>query len=219
VLVFLGDRQRAHQILNEALSTARAIEWDWGEAQVQRHLGLLALSEGDLDRAEASLSESVAINRRVGASNGLQGGLLELGTVLLVRGEYTRAMASLRESLVLCQEHGEPLGIVQAVEGVAAVGVAASSGASTMPGERAGRLLGAAAAQRAVRGAPVRPAMRPIVEQAETAARAQLGDAAYERVLAEGGALSLDQAAALALELTQEMQEVSSEPDPHQDVS
>ena len=185
-LVALGDRQRARQVLDDGLSTARAIGWDWGAAQVHRNLGLLALSEGDLDRAEASLSEAVAINRNVGASNGLQGGLLELGSVLLVRGEYARAMASLRESLVLCQAHGDPLGIVQAVEGVAAVGVATSSGASATRGERAGRLLGAAAAQRAVRGAPLRPTMRPIVEQAEAAARAQLGDAAYEGATGRG---------------------------------
>ena len=119
-------------------------------------------------------------------------------------------MASYRESLLLSQELGDPLGIVQAVEGVAAVGVATSSGESTMLGERSGRLLGAAAAQREVLGTPLRPTERPIVEQAEAAARAQLGDAAYERALAEGRDLSLDQAAALALELAREVEATAS---------
>ena len=213
-MIVLGDHQRARQLLEESLSTAHAIGYAWGIGSEHRRLGLLAFSEGDLDRAEASFSEALAI---VAASWSDERSALEhctsLGAVLLLRGEHARAMVSYRESLMLSQELGDSLGILEAVEGVAAVGVGDEQRRVDAAGERAARLLGAAAAQREVRGTPLRPTDRPIVEQAQAAARAQLGDAAYERALAEGHELSLDQAAALALELAREMQAAASEPD------
>ena len=205
-MVFLGDRQRARQALEESLSTAQAIGFAWGVAQEHRKLGLLAFSEGDLDRAEASFQEALAIWRSLGATNGPHWALHHLGGVLLLRGAYARALASYRESLVLCQKLGDPLGIVQAVEGVAAVAAETAACESTTQSERAAEVLGAAAAQREVLGTPLRPAERQVVERAEAAARAQLGDAAYERALAEGRTLSLEQAADLALDLVQSTQ-------------
>jgi predicted ATPase/class 3 adenylate cyclase len=141
-LTLLGKRQRAREILEESLAVARAVGHAWGVAQEHRKLGVLAFSEGDLVRAETSLSEALAIDRSLGASIGPNWALHPLGGVLLIRGAYARAMATYRECLALCQHLGNQLGIVQSIEGVAAVGVATSSHGSTLLGERSGRLLG-----------------------------------------------------------------------------
>ena len=208
--VFLGDRRRARQALEESLSTAQAIGFAWAVAQEHRKLGLLAFSEGDLDQAEASFQEALAIWRSLGATFGPHWAFHHLGSVLLLRGAYARAMASYRECLLLCQKLGDPLSIVLAVEGVAAVAAETARAESTTQSERAAEVLGAAAAQREVLGTPHRPAERQVVERAEAAARAQLGDAAYERALAEGRTLSLEQAADLALDLVQTTQAAMS---------
>jgi hypothetical protein len=140
--------------------------------------------------------------------------LYELGGILLFRGAFASAMARFRESLVRSRELADPLSTINAVDGVAAVISSSSDQNSTMCVEQAVRLLGATTAQRESRGTPLRPIERPVVEQAQAAARAQLGEAGYARVLAEGRALSLDEAADLAHELAREVQANDLEPRP-----
>ena len=66
--------------------------------------------------------------------------------------------------------------------------------------ERAARLCGAAAALRVAIGAPLHPTERADYERTVAALRVALGDAAYEAAWAQGQALTLEQAIALALE-------------------
>jgi hypothetical protein len=66
-------------------------------------------------------------------------------------------------------------------------------------GERAARLLGAAAALRETIGAPLPLPERADVEQAVAGARAALGEAEWTAAFAAGRMLSLEQAIAEAL--------------------
>jgi non-specific serine/threonine protein kinase len=65
----------------------------------------------------------------------------------------------------------------------------------------AAQLLGLATSQRAASGVRVPPIQRPAVERAITAARAALGNAAYEAAFVAGRELPLDGVAERALDL------------------
>ena len=66
-------------------------------------------------------------------------------------------------------------------------------------GARAARLWGAAEALRESIGAPPTPEARPYYKRSTAAARAQLGEAAWEAAFAEGMAMSPEEAAEYAL--------------------
>jgi hypothetical protein len=64
---------------------------------------------------------------------------------------------------------------------------------------RAARLWGAAEALRTDIGAPLPPDARPLYEPSMAAARALLGEAAWETAFAQGKAMSAEEAAEYAL--------------------
>jgi hypothetical protein len=99
-----------------------------------------------------------------------------------------------REGLAQSEEIGDLRFCAAGLELLAStVGVAGQ-------GERAARLLGAAAALRETLGAPQPPQEQAEVEQAVAATRAALGEDAWAAAFAAGRALSLEQALAEALE-------------------
>ena len=109
------------------------------------------------------------------------------------RGEVAEAEALQREALALYQELGDQRGCARGLEELASTAGVAGQG------ERAARLLGAAAAVRETIGAPQPPQEQTDVEQAVAAARAALGEEAWAAAYAAGRALSLEQAIAEAL--------------------
>lgn len=94
------------------------------------------------------------------------------------------------------EEIGDRHGIAFSFEGLAATALA--TGAIL----RAARLWGAAERLREEIGAPLTPSRRPDVEKAIAAARASLGadDTTFDAAWREGRAMTLEQAAAYALD-------------------
>jgi hypothetical protein len=119
--------------------------------------------------------------------------LNHLGAIARERGEYGRAAERLRESLTIFVTNGIRHLVADNFEELA--GVATATGRA----ELAARLLGAAEALREELGLPLSPADSPAVEATAAAARAALGDEAFEAARAEGRALPLEQAIAEAL--------------------
>ena len=78
-------------------------------------------------------------------------------------------------------------------------GLAAVAAAEQQPG-RAGRLWGAAAAARQVLDDPLPPGDAAVYERWLAPARAHIGDGSWQAAVAEGWAMSLEQAIAYALE-------------------
>src|SRR5205823_7593169 len=110
--------------------------------------------------------------------------------------EYGRAVQHYRESLLLLGELGDKASIAECLEGLAAA-VGAWKGGQP---DRAARLFGAADALREAVGAPLSPASRPEYERNLDAARSFINEAAFTEGLAQGRAMSLEEALALAAE-------------------
>ena len=107
--------------------------------------------------------------------------------------EHDLAEGFLKEGLALNREIGNWAYGVYCLEGFA--GLAGARG----QGVRAARLWGAAEALRESIGAPPTPEARPYYERSMAAARAQLGEAAWEAAFAQGMAMAPEEAAEYAL--------------------
>jgi hypothetical protein len=164
-----------------------------GIASTLNDLGVLAVSQGDLERGTASFEEALALYRQDGDRRGTALCLQNLGGVARRRGEVVQAEALGREGLVLLRDLGNLRGCTEGLELLASIAGTAGQG------ERAARLLGAAAAQRETLGTPQPPQEQVEVEQAVAAARAALGEEAWAAAYAAGRALSREQAVAEAL--------------------
>jgi hypothetical protein len=120
--------------------------------------------------------------------------LAGLSAVVLGQGEVARARTLLAESLALYEAVGDTAGLLDGLEGVAALAAAAAQV------EDAVRLAGAAAGLRATLGVMAAPAPRrpagptDLLEQG----RRVLGAAASDRAWAEGAQLSLAHALGVA---------------------
>jgi non-specific serine/threonine protein kinase len=110
------------------------------------------------------------------------------------RGEYGRAAALLRESLSLSRDIG--------AQDVVAVGLGDLAAVVVALGQplRGARLGGTAEALREALGVPLAPAARSDQDQAVRALRSTLGEEAFAAAWAEGRAMPLEEAIALALD-------------------
>ena len=185
-----GDFGRATAIFEEALPLAREHRDRFRTGLLLAQIGLAARYQGDYDRAAALLDEGLA-EWKAGSLD--LGWLLRLqGHVSLERGDLERAEALYAESLHR-RAGMQSYVVVECLEGLA--GVAAGRGQH----ERAGRLWGAADAERDTLGSP-RPAWEQTHYERHLAAiRAGLGKATFGNALAEGRAMPVEESIEYAL--------------------
>jgi DNA-binding CsgD family transcriptional regulator len=119
--------------------------------------------------------------------------LVNLGLALQGLGEHQRAATSFKEAMIMSRKVGNKPTLTNAMEGMASLAGALGEGT------RAARLWGAAQALREVTDVALPPGERALHEPHLAAARARLGEATWEETLAEGRAMSLDEAAEFAL--------------------
>ncbi|MBE1489884.1 AfsR/SARP family transcriptional regulator [Plantactinospora soyae] len=150
-------------------------------------LGEIARLRGDPDRARELCEQALAEcpTGWFGAEGVRLGVLVTLGGIAEATGDIATARRRYREVLVATQGIWEPATISAAVEGL--VGPVLRDGDA----ERAALLLGAVAALQT--GVSAAAAAAPVAD----ATRARLGDAAYERILAQGSGMTRDQALAV----------------------
>ncbi|MBV9279724.1 MAG: tetratricopeptide repeat protein [Chloroflexi bacterium] len=189
-----GEYGRAAALHEEALSLRRTMGDSSGIANSVTYLGLVAYMQGEYGRAGALYEEALALRSTLGDRRGIAGGLLGLGNVSYMQGDYRRAAALYEESLLLSRDIGARDLVAGSLESLA--WVAAARGQSQV----AARLGGAAAALREVLGAPLWPDDWAGHDQAVRTMRTALGEEAFAAVWAEGRALPLEQAIALAQE-------------------
>jgi hypothetical protein len=166
----------------------------WGIPQCLHYLGWAAHRRGEYERAAALQEEALARCRQMNIRYATVWFLASLGCVLQAQGDHLRVAAYLQEALVLGREIDARGVLADAVEGTA--WFAAAQGQVTW----AAHLGGAAEALREALGAALHPVLHAGHEQAVQAMRAALGEAACAAAWAEGQALSLEEAVALALE-------------------
>jgi tetratricopeptide (TPR) repeat protein len=180
----------------EGLALFRELDHKWGIAESLNALGHLAYGQGDQERARALLEESMALTRGPGEKRLLAHALAVRGLVALAQGQHAQAAILYKESLALHQELHYQWGIAWDLEGLARA--ATPPGASSSALAHGARLLAAATALRAATGSPRRPGEQADYERTVAALRNALGAAPFEAAWAEGQALTLDQAVALA---------------------
>ena len=145
------------------------------------------------ERATALLREALARRRELGDQRAIAESLNNLGLVAAAQGDYERAAVHFEEGLLLSRDIGARHILAEALEGLAWVAAARGQW------RRAARLGAAAQAERDVLGQPVPSTDREQHDRAVQAARATLGEATFAAAWAEGLAMTLDEAIALAL--------------------
>ncbi|HEX2078196.1 MAG TPA: diguanylate cyclase [Longimicrobium sp.] len=189
-----ADYGRARTLLEEALSLAQR---DGDRRLVAISLLNLALAELRGGRPERTLQlaeESLAGFRELGDARGTAFSLNYLGMAAAALGETARAAELLAQALAQHHALGDRLGVTDCLEELA--GVALARGDAV----RAAKLLGAAGGLRAALGAPVTAANRAaLLRRTEAGALQALGADALAAGMAEGSALGIDEAVALAM--------------------
>jgi predicted ATPase/class 3 adenylate cyclase len=158
------------------------------------NLARLAERKGDLDRARRSYDEAMAFSQTRGDSHGVANVLRSLGMLACREGNTEQGAVLLKDSLRLLHDLADTPCRWN--------GLILLAYAATLEGRfsRAAHLLGAAASQRDVSGLALLNIARAVHDNTMTAARSGLGHDACEAALTEGGAMSLDEAVAYALE-------------------
>jgi predicted ATPase/class 3 adenylate cyclase len=184
-----GYFQEAHARFEEAGDGSNAL-------LAVYHLGIVAYGEGDYNRALKHLEEVERGARQMGDRFLLAASLDYLGQLACARGDLAGGGASFGEALTLDRAAADQEGIMRGLAGAAVL--AMTDGQA----EPAARLLGAAENQREQIGfGPFGLPERIAYEQAMEAARAQLGDHAYQAAWAAGRALQPEEAIDEALVL------------------
>ncbi len=182
-------------LLDEATSLRPKIEDRRTVAMMLVLSGLLAGSQGDLQRAEADHEEALELFRETGDLLGVCMCTSNLGLTALARADYERARALLEENLHITRELDHRVSAHYSFFGLA--GVAARR---NLPA-RAAKLWGAAETLRETSGLYLTPLARAALDydRDQAAARAELGEAAWEAAWAEGKAMTHQEAIEYAL--------------------
>jgi predicted ATPase/DNA-binding SARP family transcriptional activator len=188
----LGDIDRAEELYTECLCLNQEINDQEGAANAFWGLGLVAQMRGDYTRATEFCDEGVAQYQALHHQFGL-GWMHQLsGHIARGQGRLTDALAAYCRSLTIWQERDDPVSGAILLDDIARV--LCDIGAW----ELAVRIMGAVQAMRAAAGIVCTPREQTDHDQQQQLCRARMGDHAYQSAWEAGGALTFDQAVALA---------------------
>jgi non-specific serine/threonine protein kinase len=154
--------------------------------------GAAAYHGGDDAQARRLCAESLSASNEVGFREGIAWSLELLGNVALRQGETAKARGLLARSLEVHWGLGDKWRSASVLEGLARAASAAQDWT------RCARLLGLAVSLRDGAGTPVPPVERAARDQAEAAARAGAGAAAFDEAFQAGRGSSWDEGVAWA---------------------
>jgi predicted ATPase/class 3 adenylate cyclase len=195
-----GDLAAAWELYEQALAIYRELGDRQNTAIVLDNQGTLRLAQGALEGARSLFEESLVIPREMEESRGIAQSLARLGMIAREQGEYKTAFRLSVESLVLNRELGSKMGMLDCLQDIAFVRVARPRHGGAGELARAARLLAAVEALQAARGAALSPIDRTDIDLAVGEIRTALGEEGLAAALAEGRAMTLEQAVALAIE-------------------
>ncbi len=189
-----GDRfEEAHRLYDEALALAMSVDLWWPAALAQSNLGSLAGLEGHAAEALEHHEESVRIAREGGDMWMVSTCLMNVGRAARQLGDLDRASAMQAEALRSFVALDNAWGVAVCVDAFAVL--AADRGHHV----RAARLFGVEETIRERARIAPWPTIRAEHEAGIQATASALGEDAWERARAQGGALSQDEAIAEAL--------------------
>jgi predicted ATPase len=189
-----GQHARAGEVFAESLDVLRRAGEDRFAAWTLNDLGYSLLGQGEVATAESLLTEARVISERRRDRATMVVVLTNLAECGVRRGDPEVAAALYREVITTYRDAALGARLPVPLDGLAIV--AALQGRAG----RAARLWGASDAALDSIGAALDTALREEHAASMAAAREALGDEEFERLLAEGGAMSIDDAIAYALE-------------------
>jgi predicted ATPase/DNA-binding SARP family transcriptional activator/DNA-binding CsgD family transcriptional regulator len=190
-----GDYARGATLWEESLALAREVRDTDRVGMMLSNLAHVDLLQGDYERARVRSEEALEFAHGLG-STGVQYtpvAFVNLGLAALGLGEHERATASFEEALLMSQNMGRKQQIIESLEGMASL--AGILGEAT----RAAHLWGATERTREVTGIALSSGERALHKPYLASARSQLGEAAWDEALAEGHAMTLEEAVEYAL--------------------
>jgi predicted ATPase/transcriptional regulator with XRE-family HTH domain len=199
VAYFDGDAEAAYRLGRESLEVAREIDDEWIIAWAYHLLALAAHINGDLGPAREYYEGSLEIRNRIGYPEGAATVTGLLGMLTLHEGDHVSAFALLRQSLEMNQQ----LGARWLVENMIANIVSISAGVGDF--DRAARLAGFVSTMSDVVGAGPIPIAEAAFNEGASIARDKLGDDLYEQLSAAGSQMTMDEAIAESLALSDVM--------------
>lgn len=187
------DFEKAVAYQEQSLALFRQLGHTWGIGLMLCMLAQTAQYAGEYDYAARLATESLAIFTELKNPWSIAMAHYILGMIAQYQGDSRRALALSQESMRLRQDLGDQHGIAESLE--AAAGALAALGQP----EHAWKLVGAATALRAEIGAPRSPAEQADLERRLAPAHPVFTEEAVATAVAEGQALTREEAIALAL--------------------
>jgi predicted ATPase/class 3 adenylate cyclase/Tfp pilus assembly protein PilF len=191
----LGDYAAARNRYDEGLKLFREIGDKWTEATLLVNMGNAVCAQGDLQSAEQLFEESLETFRVLGARQGMADALTGLASIAQQQGRYDQATSLFQESLAIYKELGTKLSIIESFERLAQV--ASRRGQVQL----AAQLYSAADAHRQAIKSPLPPSEQAEYSDGLTHARSQADAAEWDDLWQSGQAMSLDEAADIALHM------------------
>ncbi len=189
-----GDLEASRAHLEESLAIGRAAGYDNVVGPCLNSLGELARLAGDWRSARNLYEQAVAVVRGKRDDHFLIIPLCNLGAVACEDGDPDAARACFEEALVAARSLGSTELVSYALDGLAAVAVKEGSC------ERAGRLAGVSGELLDAIGATLTPIDLDFRERYLADARERFGEAALDAAVAEGRAMTEEQAIEYATE-------------------
>ena len=187
------DFERAETMLDESLSLSRRLANDWAHGMTLVQIGIASWAQGTLDLATTHNDRGLDLLRAVGDEWSIAWALYSRGFTALYREDYDRAVASFVEGLSICHKIADRWVSEECLEGLARIATARRRY------ERAARLFGTAEVLREELGYRFGTRHQARHDQDVAHTRAALGDTAFLVALAEGQAMTLEQAIEYAL--------------------
>jgi predicted ATPase len=190
---FAGDLVAARDLYEQSIALARTLDHRRVMADATGNLALVFCKFGDFERALELNGEALAIERGRGSLLGVLIGTTDRAEIMIARGDNQQAKRLYLESLRL----GQQIGMLREVGDCIAM-LAMLAGASGDP-ERAARLIGVSQRLQLSLNYFLLPIMGSRFEQSVSGLRAELGSERFDTLVAEGAAMSMNDAIALAL--------------------
>jgi non-specific serine/threonine protein kinase len=189
-----GQYADAEPLLEECATLARTLADAHLLAVNLGNLGIVVRARGDRERAAALFAEALTLAREVGDRVLTSQALSTIGRAECRDGNLQPAEACIVESLRIAGDLADPDAAAEALEGFAELAVAKRAP------KRAAMTFGAAARLREAIGLPTPAHEERELKRVAAAARAALGDAAFDQARREGSAMDLEEGVRYALD-------------------
>jgi predicted ATPase len=190
--IVADDPDEEVQLITEAARLARELGDSAMVGHCANNIANVELARGDYERALGLFTESLAAGRELGNQDLIARASLTLGLTTLLLGDLEGARMLLREGLIAAREFGQVQGFVYGFSSLAA------AYAREDP-VRAARLLGRVEVLCEEAAYDLEPFENHVRDQTKAQLQASLGEDGYAAACAEGRALTLEDAFALAL--------------------